>query len=244
MKYKLYTPGIGWYIVELVRLGAIGVICSFLFYDKWWGLLLLQPYLIYLHKKRLDLFKNNKKRSLREDFKNVVVGLSAALSAGYSMENAFSYVLDEIEGAEEQNYMEDELKLMLNKISCGSGIDEVMRELGDKSEISEISQLSSLLAIGKKYGGNIIHIFRQFASSMAEKSSIELEINTMIASKKLEGKIMTVMPFMIMLYLRITGVSYSDVLYKSIFGHVFMTVCLGITAGMALAIDRITTITV
>lgn len=242
MKYKLYIPSIGWYAGNTAKLLVIGAICSFLFYGKWWGIFMMLPYLAYLHWKDMRAFKNDRKKLLREDFKNVIVGLSAALSAGYSMENALAYVLGEMSKSGEENYMKEELKLMLNKISCGEELHEAMRELGEKSEIPEVTQLSGLLAIGKKYGGNMIYIFRQFSAGMAEKSATELEINTMIASKRLEGKIMTVMPFAIMLYLRITGVSYSNVLYDSLFGHIFMTICLGVTIGMAFVIDKITAI--
>lgn len=242
MKYKLYTPSAGWYVGDAVKLFIIGIVCSFLFYNRWWGLFMTLPYLIYLHRKDLRLFKNNRKRILRDDFKHVVMGLSAALSAGYSMENAFAYVLSEMTKSGEENYMREELRLMINKVSCGQEIHEAMKELGDKSEISEISQLAGLLSIGKKYGGNMIYIFRQFSASMTEKSATELEINTVIASKRLEGRIMTAMPFAIMLYLRMTGVSYSSVLYGSLFGHIFMTICLGVTIGMTFVIDKITTI--
>ncbi len=242
MKYKLYAPSVGWYVGDAVKLFIIGIVCSFLFYNRWWGLFITLPYLIYLHWKDLHAFKSNRKRILRDDFKDVVVGLSAALSAGYSMENALAYVLAELTKSGVKNYMREELKLMMNKVSCGEGIHEAMRELGEKSGIPEISQLAGLLAIGKKYGGNIIYIFRQFSASMAEKSSTELEINTMIASKRLEGRIMTIMPFAIMLYLRITEVSYSNVLYDSLFGHIFMTICLGVTIGMTFVIDKITAI--
>lgn len=50
---------------------------------------------------------------------------------------------------------------------------------------------------------------------------------------------MSVIPFFIMLYLRLTGVSYIDVLYKTIWGHVFMTVCLVGIVFTSISIDKI-----
>ena len=50
----------------------------------------------------------------------------------------------------------------------------------------------------------------------------------LIAEKKLELRMMEVMPFFILIYLGITSVGYFDVLYEGIPGRVFMTVCLAV----------------
>ena len=48
----------------------------------------------------------------------------------------------------------------------------------------------------------------------------------MIAQKKLEQKVMNVMPVFLLFYLDITSPGYLDVLYHNILGVIFMTICL------------------
>ena len=50
----------------------------------------------------------------------------------------------------------------------------------------------------------------------------------MIAAKRLEQNIMSVIPFAIVLYVGVTSKGYFDVLYTTSAGRVIMTVCLGV----------------
>ncbi|MCM1083489.1 MAG: type II secretion system F family protein [Clostridium sp.] len=239
MRYKPYIPKTDWYIFTFLYLGAVGLICGLLFYDALWGAVFTIPYLAYIYRKRKQDFVTGRKRRLKEEFKNVISGVSGALQAGYSIENAFTYVLSEAKSDESANLLEEDLKLLINGMQCGKSLDQGLKELGDKSGIEEIKELAYLVKTAGIYGGNLIRLMGQCARSMAEKSTTELEINTMVASKRLEGKIMSVIPFFIMLYLRLTGVSYIEVLYKTVWGHVFMTICLFGIVLTSMAIDKI-----
>ena len=52
------------------------------------------------------------------------------------------------------------------------------------------------------------------------------EINTMMAAKKLEFKIMCAVPFAMIGYLRISFPSFMGVLYGNVLGIMIMTICL------------------
>lgn len=240
MRYKPYIPKSGWYVFTFLYLGTVGIICGLLFYDALWGVVFTIPYLVCIYRKLKRDFVESRKRQLKEEFKNVISGVSGSLQAGYSIENAFLYVLLEIKPDEAvDNLLKEDLKLLVNGMKCGKSLEQGLKELGDKSDIEEIKELAYLVKTAGIYGGNLIRLIGQCARSMTEKSTTELEINTMIASKRLEGKIMSVIPFFIMLYLRLTGVSYIDVLYKTIWGHVFMTVCLVGIVFTSISIDKI-----
>ncbi len=240
MRYKPYIPKSGWYVFTFLYLGTVGIICGLLFYDALWGAVFTIPYLVCIYRKLKRDFVESRKRQLKEEFKNVISGVSGSLQAGYSIENAFLYVLLEIKPDEAvDNLLKEDLKLLVNGMKCGKSLEQGLKELGDKSDIEEIKELAYLVKTAGIYGGNLIRLIGQCARSMTEKSTTELEINTMIASKRLEGKIMSVIPFFIMLYLRLTGVSYIDVLYKTIWGHVFMTVCLVGIVFTSISIDKI-----
>lgn len=240
MRYKPYIPGTSWYVFTFLYLGAVGMICGFLFYDALWGAAFTIPYLAYIYRKIKKEFVTGRKKQLKEEFKDVISGVSGSLQAGYSIENAFLYVLSEIKSEKTMgNLLEEDLKLLINGMQCGKSLEQGLKELGDKSDIEEIKELAYLVKTAGIYGGNLIRLMGQCAKSMTEKSTTELEINTMIASKRLEGKIMSVIPFFIILYLRLTGVSYMAVLYKTLWGHIFMTICLVGIVLTSISIDKI-----
>ena len=58
------------------------------------------------------------------------------------------------------------------------------------------------------------------------KNNIKEEINVAINDKKLEQRIMTVIPLFLIGYISMASPGFLDIMYKSIMGNIVMTVCL------------------
>ena len=71
-----------------------------------------------------------------------------------------------------------------------------------------------------------------------------MEIDTVIAAKRMEGTIMIAVPFGIMLMLRLINPSYIEVIYQTIAGRIWMTVCLVVIFLCKLWIEKIVRIEV
>ena len=67
---------------------------------------------------------------------------------------------------------------------------------------------------------------------------VEEEIETVISAKKLEGKIMLLMPFLIVLYMKLTNKGYMNVIYESTLGNAVMIVSLIIVLAAGMVIDK------
>ena len=52
------------------------------------------------------------------------------------------------------------------------------------------------------------------------------EIDVAISAKKLEQKVMSVIPVVLLAYMKLTSAEYMSVLYGNVAGVLFMTVCL------------------
>jgi tight adherence protein B len=61
---------------------------------------------------------------------------------------------------------------------------------------------------------------------MNRKIQVEMEMEQAVAGRQMEKNIMFVMPFFIVLYLRITNPDYMDILFSSMTGHLIMLTCL------------------
>ena len=61
---------------------------------------------------------------------------------------------------------------------------------------------------------------------MGEKIDVEREITTLVSGKKLELKIMTMIPLGMVLYMKISFPEFLDVLYGNIAGVIIMSICL------------------
>ena len=221
----MYSPERKWVAKTVAILIAFASFVGCVFYDSvLWGAVTL-PVMLMLYKQFKVEYINSQKQIMRKEFKEAIEVMSGSLSAGYSLESAVIAAEKELSKAGRNSvYMIDMLGHINNGVKCGYSVENLFVALGEESEISEISEFGQLIAAAKKYGGNIILLIMKTRDSITQKSVIEMEINTAIAQKSLEGKIMLFMPFGIILYMKLTDSSYIDGLYQGIFGRAIMTV--------------------
>ena len=71
-----------------------------------------------------------------------------------------------------------------------------------------------------------MEIIRNAVRQMGEKIDVEREITTLVTGKKLELKIMTMIPLGMVLYMKISFPEFLDVLYGNLAGVIIMSICL------------------
>ena len=71
-----------------------------------------------------------------------------------------------------------------------------------------------------------MEIIRNAVRQMGEKIDVEREITPLVSGKKLELKIMTMIPLGMVLYMKISFPEFLDVLYGNIAGVIIMSICL------------------
>lgn len=64
------------------------------------------------------------------------------------------------------------------------------------------------------------------SEELEDEELVQREIETMIAAKRMEFKVMTVIPLGIIVYMKISFPEFMSVLYRSIAGSFVMTGCL------------------
>ena len=62
---------------------------------------------------------------------------------------------------------------------------------------------------------------------MTDKMAIRREIRTLTAQKQLEGRIISVMPILVIMGLNVFSPEYLEVLYTTVAGRLIMTAALG-----------------
>ena len=74
---------------------------------------------------------------------------------------------------------------------------------------------------------------------MRARYETEREIQVQVASRKMEQKVMNIIPLFILAYLKLTSMDFLDVLYGNVAGVLFMTVCLLAYGGAIVLADKI-----
>ena len=110
-------------------------------------------------------------------------------------------------------------------------MEKMLTEFSRRSHLEELEYFSEVFSIGKRSGGNIVAIMKNTIRMLQERMEAEEEIATTITEKKLEFQLMTIIPLVIILYLRIGAGNLIHSLYGNVTGVYVMTICLGIYGG-------------
>lgn len=226
--YKTYHFTKKEWIFEIVRAVGIIVLTGILFLGNPWFSIPLLPASVFLIKERRDKKRDERIQQLRGDFKEFVTSFSSSIQAGYTMEHAVS------EGMEDLKRMYPnggralllELEWICHQLKLQISCDSLFSNLAERSGIEEIRSFAVVLGIGKRQGGNLVQITRRAADHINRKIQVQMEVEQAIAGRTMEKDIMFVMPYFMIIYLRITNSTYMDVLFTEISGQMLMLFCL------------------
>ena len=111
--------------------------------------------------------------------------------------------------------------------------------MAKRTHVQDIKDFAEVFRIAKRSGGDLPGILRNTADLISDRIEVSREINTQIASKKMEQKIMDLVPFGIILYIDTTSPGFFDPLYHSVFGVAVMSVMLLVYLAAYLLAEKI-----
>lgn len=238
--YKEYVWKRGEWFLALLQAVGVVLFLAYFFYKSVWAVIPLvgvgAAYMKMLGKRKTE----KSRRELKEQFKECMLSVSAALRAGYAVENAFLESRSDMQLLYgEHSLIYQELELIRRGLIINITLEELLMDLAKRSACDEINQFAQIFSIAKRSGGNLSEIIRSSTELIGQRIDTGQEIQTMLSGKRMEQSIMRCMPFGILIYISITYPGYFDSLYHNWQGVIIMTICLGIYLGAFILGDKI-----
>ncbi len=224
MDYDRYRLSAKECVQCLLTAAALSAVFAWLFYRSVYGMFLL-PFICFIYtgdfrKRRLCA----RKEQLLSEFADAMQAVSAALLAGYSMENAWKEAQREVQKLRgEDACMVLELRQMNAAVGMNEPIERVLEEFAGRSGCAEIESFAEIFAFAKRSGGDFPGIIRNTVWKLTESVEVEREIASVLAGKRLEGRIMNGMPLFMLAYLNFTSGDFLDPLYGNPVGILVMS---------------------
>ena len=206
---------------------AAGGLFAYVFYRSIAVFLIFLPFgIIFPIIKKREL-KEKRLQKLNLEFKEGILLLSSFLSAGYSVENAFSSSVRELKLLYgEEGLISMEFGHIAGQIRMNRSVEQALLEFAGRSGLDDVKNFAEVFAAAKRSGGELVSIISRTASVIRDKVQVRQEILTMTASKQFEQKIMNGIPFFIVLYIDMTSPGFFDLMYGTGVGRVLMTACM------------------
>lgn len=200
---------------------------SYFFYRSVWAIPFMFPvgmvFVWWEHKKKIQ----ERERLFLEQFKECILSVAASLRAGYAVENAFLESMNDMRMMfGDHCEILEQLQMLQKGLHNNETLESLLYALAKRSENREVLEFAEVFSIAKRGSGNVTDAIVIYSGIIAKKLEATQEIHSLLAAKRLEQKIMNVMPFVIVMYLEYGNPSYFDMLFHNGSGIFLMTGCL------------------
>ena len=242
------SPGLNTKEKAVLAIGLTGAVLfiSLVFYKSPIPVLTVPIIYPFALKRASFVMDSRRKTGMRNAFRDLMNYLAASFASGRHLEEALE------EAREEMLIIYDkkeplivEISDVITKLKKGGGREtEILGEFASRADVDEIYDFVEIYGVLRETGGNIVTALEKSAAMIGEKITVENDIKGIIMQKKYEGRLITVMPVIIILFLGLISPGYLEVMYTTIAGRIVMTGALFAVYVAYRMIDGITAIEV
>lgn len=214
------------------KAGGICAVTAWLFYRSAKALVFLIPLGIWNFQKFKRECARNKQNAFLLQFKEMIQNMATMLNTGYSVENALRETQKELALLySEKEVISQELAVMVRQIRVQIPVEQVLDDFAGRVKLEDVKTFSAVFSAGKRSGGDLVDIIHSTSVQMSGKIEVKREIETLLAAKRYEFKVMSMIPYGIIFYMGISFPEFMSCLYGNVIGMGVMTVCLAIYTG-------------
>lgn len=151
--------------------------------------------------------------------------LSSSLLAGASLQRAIERSVPDLErifhNAKDAPIIQ-EFRRMADDLRMGYALEETMIAFRDRVQLEDVDDFVNATLITKRRGGNLTEVLSNISKIISEKIEIKNEILVLTASKRMESKILSIMPIGIVVCLSLLSPEYMSPMYGSLIGRVLL----------------------
>ena len=182
------------YICDIVIMALIGFIAAKLF--------------LPIRKEQIIA---ERKKKLRTQFIDLLDSLTASISAGKNVPNAFVAAREDLLIQYQPDaYIVQEVDNIISGIQNNIDVGSMLLNFGERSGIQDIRTFGRVFETAYSKGANLKDVVRNSHMILSNKCEIEAEIETKVASNKNEQNIMIIMPVILILMIKMAGSDFAN----------------------------------
>lgn len=140
----------------------------------------------------LRILKARRLERFNHQLVEALTGMSNALKAGFSIQQAFETVV-----AEGMNPIAQEFSVFLQQLRVGVRFEEALADMDARVGSEDLTLMTQSIEISRQTGGNLTEVFDRIAETIRERRRIEGKIKSLTAQGKIQGRVVGSMPFIL-----------------------------------------------
>lgn len=197
-----------------------------LFYQSFFAVVLILPFAVRNYREQEEEKVEQKKREFLLQFQAMIQSMAAALGAGYSVENSIREAQKEMKvlyGKDAK--ISKELVVMVRQMRVQIPMEQIFEEFAQRVNLEDVKNFATVFRTAKRSGGNMLEIIQNTVRQIGDKMDVKREIDTILAAKSYEFKVMSVIPYIMIGYMLLSFPEFMSCLYGNIIGIGVMSIC-------------------
>lgn len=208
-------------------------LCGYLYFHSLFAGMIFIVFSLFIIPVYKKLRAENQKQELRVQFRDFLYSVSASVNTGRSLDEALEDSCEPmmmIYG--ERSPLVLELAHMAHVIRDTNGSAEtLLKDLARRSHIEEIGEFVDVCTTCRKTGGDLASLVGKASEILTQNIELRSEKHVLLSQKKLESRILALMPPAVILLINLSSSDYLGIMYTTLEGHMIMALSLAATLG-------------
>lgn len=203
---------------------------AWIFYESHLFCIMMSPLSLILLKYYNLAYHRKIKEEIEDEFSDLNRLIIAELEAKIPIEKALKNIEERIfsDDIYEFKHISFELKRWINELKMGLKLEDILIEFANRSEDQSFKDYAKMVSLSSKTGSKLYEVIVNTNQILQERKELKREISILVAEKKLEQRLMSIMPLLILIMLKSTAPDFIAPLYAGIEGRIIMTLVLGL----------------
>lgn len=201
---------------------------AYLFYrSHLFSLLVSFLSLLYPRIKKKELLQR-RKYELNIQFRDMLYALSSSLAGGKPIELAFRDILQDLYVLypDHKAYIILETEFIIRRLEMNEPVESALEDFSKRAGLEDVRNFVDVFQTSKRIGGNIVEIIRNTSNIINDRIEIRQEIDTLLAERKFEGKVLNMLPMVMLAILSLAAEDYIRPVFTTPVGRLVMTVAI------------------
>ncbi len=218
-------------LISFVISVVLSIIMAWIFYSDAKGVVIF-PFVYYLIFRYFeDDDEHKEKARFLHEYQEFLNGVVSWISSGLSVERAFAREEEEFRSlVGEKSVLYKALKRINSKVGMNVPIEKAFYEFATEIDLEEVWEFAEIFVYSKRLGNDYSKNLKLCADRIGAKLELRGEIETSIVEKRMEMKVMLILPFFLLVILKLSAADFIGVLYVNLAGRLVMTIALAMYA--------------
>jgi len=173
----------------------------------------------------INTMKARRKQRMQDQLIDALMILSSSLKGGLSLLQAIEVLVEESNPP-----LSQEFGWVLRENKMGVSLEESLRRLNDRLGIEEVKLLTNSILVSRETGGDLTKVLSRLSTTIRDNRKLKDTIRTLTLQGKMQGFIMSVLPFFFVGAVISFNRNHFDIMFESEEGRMLIFLAVGLQA--------------